>query len=246
VSFQEIKIPPSWAAQGDTYMYNLHINALVEHSAGEQVVDFDIENYDKNYFRRRLPDDVALSQYYNNMGVHYLKETEMPLAFQYFREALLLNPNAGYLWTNLGSLYRRGERMDQAETAFLHAIELSNEPAALSNIARLYGQIGKPELEQYYEAQVQIYRRKNPYYLYSLAEEVYAEKDFKKAIGLLRVAIRHRNDEEKFHGLMGLSWVQLGEFDKAEDSFSKAAVLALEPKNSSMYTSKLQLLSQRH
>ncbi|MEQ9568239.1 MAG: transglutaminase domain-containing protein, partial [Pseudomonadales bacterium] len=57
--YQEVEIPPSWTADGDTWRYNLHINALVKLPVGEQVVDFNLEDYDRDYKRRLLSDEDA-------------------------------------------------------------------------------------------------------------------------------------------------------------------------------------------
>jgi Flp pilus assembly protein TadD len=243
--FQEVDIPPAWEAQGETFLFNLHINAVADLPGDEQVIDFDMALFDLGYGHRRIRDEAALSQYHNNMGVYWLGLKQYPTALLHFREALELQPRSGVAWTNLGTLYRRSGFDEYAEASYLQAIDQSNTPAALSNLSRLYHELGEEELSEYYAGKVQLFRRRNPYYLFSLAEEAYADSEFSEAEVLLRNAIKKRPDEEEFHRLQGLTLLQLGEPDEAQKSFSKAAALVNDPESTKLYAHKLQLLSQR-
>jgi len=242
-SFQEVQVPPNWTMRGDTYMYNLHLNVLVNLPGNEQVIDFDIASYDAEYNRRLISDEAALAQYHNNMGVYWLNEGEMETAFQHIRVALELRPHTGYFWTNMGALYRRAGHLPEAEAAFLAAIDLNHEPTAMSNLARLYAQTGQPELASYYRGRVEIYRGKNPYYLFHQAEEAYALGDYPKAESLLRKALHYRKDEQEFYRLLGLSHLRQGEQAAAERRFRQAAELAKDPVERERYNQKLHLLA---
>ena len=241
--FQEVQVPPNWTMRGDTYMYNLHLNVLVNLPGNEQVIDFDMSSYDNEYNRRLISDDAALAQYHNNMGVHWLSEGEIETAFQHMRVALELRPHTGYFWTNLGTVYRRGGHLPEAEAAYLTAIDQGLEPTAMSNLARLYSQIGQPELADYYRSRVEIYRGKNPYYLFHLAEEAYAQAEYSRAESLLRKAIHYREDEQEFYRLLGLSHLQQGDKAAAERRFRQAAELAKDPVERQRINHKLHLLA---
>ena len=148
VHYQEVEIPPSWTAEGDTWRYNLHINALVKLPGAEQVVDFNLGDYDPALHRRVLTDEEAQVRYHNNMGVHWMTAGEHERAFLQFREALLLRPRTAHVWTNLGTLYRRGGDLAAAESSYLHAVELADDAAANSNLARLYAELGEQVLSK--------------------------------------------------------------------------------------------------
>jgi len=240
--YQEVQVPPTWAEQGDTWMFNLHINALVNLPGNEQVVDFNLSDYNKEYHRRELSDNEALARYHNNMGVHWMAENQPERAFMQFKRAIELRPSTGYFWTNLGTLLRRLNEFEAAESAYLAAIDNDQDQVAYSNLARLYGQQGQQALASYYLDQVKLFRTKNPYYLFHLAEEAYAVADYEEADRLLHKALRQHSKDHKIYRLLGLTHLQQGEFWLAEKRFRQAAELA-EGEDLERYNHKLELLA---
>ena len=245
VYYQEVDLPPSWSEQGGTFLYNLHINALVklQGGGGDQVVDFNMESFESKYERRRLPDAVAQAHYHNNMGVYFMNEGEMATAFQHYREALKLRPNTGYIWSNLGTLYRRAGYNREAETAYLAAIDFDSEQSALSNLSRLYSSEGEDELAGYYANRVKLYRSKNPYYQFYLAEQAYIGENYTQAETLLLAAIKGRKDEHRFYQLLGMTYLQMGNTDEAQKCIRQAYEMTDNPKQRQFYNYKLRLLA---
>jgi Flp pilus assembly protein TadD len=243
VSYQEVEVPPSWSAVGDTHYFSLHINVLVDLRRKQKIVDFDVQSRSDKLLGTIIGDDTAAAQYDNNMAVFYLTNGDLPRAFQYSRRAILERPNTGYFWANLGTILRRAGEPDQAERAYLAAIDLSREPTALSNLARLYRRQGNYQQAEVYALRAEQSRSHNPYYLYELAEVAYEKGDFAQANELLRSAIKKRRDEPEFHRLYGLTWAQLNRPDKAEHSFELAVRHATDPQRASLYEHKLRLLA---
>jgi Flp pilus assembly protein TadD len=243
VSYQEVEVPPSWGSQSGSWLYSKHINALVAMQDYDQVVDFNLDNFDNDYPRYRISDRAALARYHNNMGVHWMGQQDYPGAFLHFRAALQLEPETSFFWTNLGSLYRRAGELPLAEQAYLHAIAIDGEPAAMSNLARHYQQQGDFERARYYEEQVTEFRRHNPFYLYQLARQAYNAADYEEARELLQRAIRFNDQEDRFFQLLGLSHLQLGEVAAAERRFRQAAELADSEDDKARYQRKLDLLA---
>ena len=242
--FQEVKVPPAWSAEGDTHYFNLHINVLVDLPRKQQVVDFDTQVESGRWRHRVVGDKTAAAQYYNNMAIHYLTEGDLQQAFLHSRQAIDLRPNTAYFWSNLGTIFRRAGDFAAAEESYLVAIDMNGEPAAISNIARLYRQRGVLERAEYYEVLAENYRMQNPYYLFELAQIAYEEGDYPRVTELLESAIRKRRNEHQFHHLLGLTWARLGKAGKAEKSFQRAARLVQDPELESLYQHKLQLLAQ--
>lgn len=245
VVFQEVEVPPTWSEQGESWLYNLHINAVVDIPGGQQVVDFSLENYSSEYRRWPLGDAEALARYHSNMGVHWMSEGDTRQAFLHLKRSLELSDQWGFVWSNLGTLYRRGGDLEAAEAAYLKAVALDNEPSANSNLARLYRQLEQPELAAYYKNRVQMFRRKNPYYLFHLAEEAYARADYGEAATLLRTAIRRDDKEHQFHNLLGLVYTRSGDLGAARRSFGRALALA-QGQEKERYNHKLELLAGVH
>lgn len=240
--FQEVEVPPTWAAQGDTWLLNLHINAVIDLPGYEQVVDFNLNDYSRNLHRRELSDREALARYHNNMGVHWLSEGDNERAFMQFKRAIQLRPGTGYFYTNLGTLFRRLGRQTAAESAYLIAIQIDDEPVASSNLARLYDARGDSELARYYRERVELFRTRNPYYLFHLAEEAYARAEYEEAEDLLLGALRQNPRDHEIYRLLGLTHLQLGDNWLAEKRFRQAAELA-EGEALERYNHKLELLA---
>ncbi|MEP5765770.1 MAG: transglutaminase domain-containing protein [Halieaceae bacterium] len=246
-SYQEVKVPPTWSAIGDTHYYYLHINSIVDYASGAQVViDFDTRTDLSRGRSQHVGDHTAAAQYYNNMAVYYLAEADYQLAFLHARRAIELRPNTGYFWSNLGTIFKRAGELNYAEQAYLAAIDLSGEPAAVSNLARLYRLQGKDQLAAVYAEQAESFRARNPYYLFEMAEQAYEAGDYTEANRLLRSAVRKRDDEHEFYHLLGLTWAQLGDADKAQASFSQALHHASNPDRISLYQHKMQILEADH
>jgi Flp pilus assembly protein TadD len=243
--FQEVDIPPSWSVDGSTYMNNKHLNIVVKLTGRNQIIDFDMSSFDLEYYHHSISDQAALAQFHNNLGVYWLGEEDLGRSFLHFRKALNLEGQKGYFWTNLGTLYRRAGFPYRAEAAFLYAVDVDDEATAQSNLARLYDELNEPELSAYYVTQVELFRRKNPYYLYDLAQKAYAQRDYEEVKQLMLVATRRRNDEHTFHRLLGLGYVQTGQLRKAKAQFIRAASLATNDTQREHYNHKLELLAAR-
>jgi len=243
--FQEVRVPASWSEMDGTHYFSLHINVLVDLPANRQVVDFDTRTDNFRQRARIVEDGTAAAQYYNNMAVHHMVGGDLPAAFLHSRKAIGLRPNTGYFWANMGTILKRAGEPTLAEEAYLVAIDLSGEPAAASNLARLYESLGRMDLAAKYAEMAEGFRMENPYYLYGLAESAYAREDYEEAGRLLVSAIRKRNNEHRFYRLQGLTWTRLGEMSKAKRSFRKAARLSTDPQMISLYNHKLELLARR-
>jgi Flp pilus assembly protein TadD len=245
VEFQEVDVPASWDRRGDSHLFNRHINARVRLPfKGEQAVDFAMSEFDVEYTRRRISDDYAKAQYHNNMAIYWLDQKQLKPAYLNLREAINLYPRAAYFWTNMGTLHRRAGDPMRAEAAWLEAIEIADEPSAISNLARLYQQQGRQQLAKQYADAAESYRRKNPYYVYELGEKAYQRGDYHEAVSWLKRAVRLREDEHEFHRLLGLSYLHLGDIATALRSFDSAEQSAESDVDREHYNQKQRLLAQ--
>lgn len=243
--YQEVDVPTSWEEQGNSWLYNKHVNAVVDLAGTNVMVDFAVDVVETDHRRRVLRDREAQARYHSNMGVHYLSAGNYDQSFRHLRQALLLEPRTGFFWTNLGALYRRLKVFDAAEESFLIAVRRSSEPAAISSLARLYDDIGQYELAQIYEDKAQLFRRKNPYYLIALAQQSFDDGDYSAAARQARLAVNRKKDEPRFHSLLGLSYLKLGDVGAAQKQFSRAAELTEDEHERAVYNRKLDLLGNR-
>lgn len=243
VYFQEMRVPDNWERQGETFMYNRHVNARVNLDGhGTYVVDFNLTRVRNDFQQQRITDKAALSQYYNNMGVYWMMAERYDLSYLHLQKAISLSDEEAYFWTNLGALYNRVGDDPRSEAAWLHALEIKTDLSAASNLARYYRRVGNTELEDYFQDQVRRFRQRNPYYLYEIAEAAYYAGEYQESISVLGKAIRMRGNEEQFYRLLGLNYVKTGDTGRASKAIAKAQQYAVSEQAKHTYNQKLRLL----
>jgi Flp pilus assembly protein TadD len=242
--FQEVKTPTTWDERGRLYISSRHINVLLKYRhADDQVVDFDIANFDQEYPHRQISDEAAMAQYHNNMAIHWLLEEDARKALAHQRLALELTPREYYMWTNLGVIYANFGYPDYAEAAYLTALSYNDDDMlATSNLASLYEAHGKAKLAASYRQRAEASMRRNPFYLYARAEQFYADGRYRQARKELERAIRTRRGDHRFHHLLALTELSLGEPERAQRNFQLARTFAQEPEDQARYNRKLDLL----
>jgi Flp pilus assembly protein TadD len=244
VYFQEVDIPPDWSMQGDIYVLSRHMNVYVDLGYhGEHIVDFNIDDFRSTYDRTKVSDERALAHFYSNRGVERFQAGDKVEAFLFFRQAIEFDQSFAPAWNNLGILYSRNGHRDFAEASFLQALEVQRGGLLpMSNLAGLYEEKGDPERAEYYRDRVSYHRSRNPYYQYFLAREAFQERNYDEAISYLQRAIRQKEWEDSFYFLLGLSYLQIGEEEKARRWLAKAEEVAEGDALKRNYHNKLELL----
>lgn len=243
--FQEVDIPPDWTYANDTYVLNLHINIHVEIGMhGEQVVDFNIADFDADYEMRIISDERAMAHFFNNLGAELMQEDRLTEAFMAFRRAIGENDRRfSAAWTNLGTLYNRHGHAYHAEAAYLQALEADvSDLIAMSNLTALYERRGDRQRAAHYRARVESHRKHNPYYRYRLAREALAAGDPDSAIGHLRYASRELKNEDRFCALLAVAYLQKGDKEKSQRWMGRAVELASTDALRRVYSSKIERL----
>ena len=244
MSYQEVDIPPDWSLENDTFVLNRHLNVRVDlNTAHPQVVDFNIEDFRSSYERRVVSDERALAHFYNNRGIDRLQVGDPVGAFRRLRHAIEMDRGFAPAWNNLGALYSRQGYPDWAEASYLQVLKIApREFVAMSNLARLYADENKPRAAEHYREQVRYHRLRNPYYRYQLARTAFLERDYETAIEHLKYAVRRKDREDSFYFLMGLSYLQIGQEDKARQWLTRAEEVAGSEALKRNYRSKIELL----
>ncbi len=234
--YNEVTIPPSWDMVSDNSMvFYKHINVVVDFGDdGHEVVDLSVDNYEYHYPQKRLSEQEAAAQHYNNRGAELLNKGQNSEAMRYFRRALYLNPQAGHIWGNLGTLFRRLGQRDEAETAYRQALHLdNNDQVAISNLGRLYREQGNIEKARALEQVANNFRKKNPFWHYTRAKSEYESGDYGKALEAIKQAISLQKDEYRFYRFASLIYFRLGKRELAADYADKAARLKIKSNSNS-------------
>jgi Flp pilus assembly protein TadD len=247
VHFQEVDVPPDWSLSGGLMIQNRHMNTRVDvRGRGEQVVDFNMDDFRASYARRVISDERARAHYYSNVGVERMEAGEPVLALLNFRRAIAADPQFVPAWINLGALYQRARQLDWAEAAWGHALDLApRELVALSNLERLYRAEGRLLEADGLRGRIEQHRQQNPYYRYQLAEAAFAASNYGDAIAHLRFAISRKKNEDRFYALLGLAYLRRGDNTSAQRWMARAEAVAGDETLKDSYHSKLELLRQR-
>ncbi len=185
---------------------------------------------------------MALAEFYNNHGVEALLAADYGKAFQYFQGALTATQEVGHLWVNLGVLYSHANQPSYAQWAFQQA--LSVEPAntsAMVNLSRVYKSQQRVAEAKALQGKAMAERRKNPYYLYALAQHAYKVREYSKAQTQVQEAIAKRQDHH-FYYLLGLSLWHQDRLDMAREAFIVAKQLSNSQKDRRRYGEKISAL----
>jgi tetratricopeptide (TPR) repeat protein len=233
-NYQEILRRPEWSTSEDTVLLIKHINVVVKSPDYIYVVDVSGIRFNPNTRRRVITDTYAKALYLNNIGAKALLENELPTAYAYLASAIDTEPRMTDHWVNMGVVFGRTDQLDDAEMAFLRALEIdSSEYSAMSNLYEVY--IAQEDLEsaENLQAKVERHRLNNPYYLLKLSDEALEQARFEESIRLLQRAIRKKKNDHVLHFALAKTQYLSGEIAAAEGSLVRARELA--PENMLVY-----------
>lgn len=228
--YNEVTIPPSWEMIDDNSMaLYQHINAAVEFGDGDiQVVDLSVDVYDYSYPQSAISDQRAAAQHYNNRAIEQLNKDDTAEAYRYLRRALFLDPNAGHIWGNLGTVFRRDGHQKEAELAYRQALALNaKDQVAINNLGRLYRETGKNDKAEALEQQSLTFRRQNPFWHYGRARQEYEQGNFNAALRAIDRAIALNDQQYRFFQFQAIIHKRLGDIESAQRSARRAAKLKL-------------------
>jgi Flp pilus assembly protein TadD len=195
------------------------------------------------YPRKTVKDRTAFALFYNNRAVEAMRAGDLRGALANFKQAIEKDPNVPSTWVNLGALYSRQQQYDLARISYERALDVQpRDKSALTNLARLYDQLGNTELAATYRARIHRYEEQNPYYHYALAERAFADEQWGVARNEIKRAIDLKRDDHRFFFLQSLIHYKLGDMVGARTSLVTAEELSDEDAVKQRYASKLAAL----
>ena len=225
--YQEVEIPPKWSSSNNTVIVSMHVNVVLEGRHDEWVVDISGENLSASRKIRRISDEEALAQHYNNLGADALIENDLGKAHAYYVKAIEIAPALPYLWSNLGVVFNHNGQTEDARQAYLAALTIDpGHSTSANNLFLIYKKEGNIEAAQRLQAQVDRHRRKNPYYLYFLSTQAADEGNYEESTSILEKAISLNEDEYRFHYELARLQVLKGDLKAAQASLERAQQLA--------------------
>lgn len=221
--FQDVPVLPNWRLDGDAFVVERHVNAVVRAAGDEYVVDFRPPAAVAVTRTRRITDSNATAQYFGNLGVERFSAGDLSGAYALFRRGLEADPGAASLWVNLGVVFGRNSQLDEAAAAYAQALRLEKDNlSALSNLAGLETSRGNAEHAAALRDRVAAYRAANPYYQYWLGEGRLRAGDPRGALAAYREAVRLMPGEADFHFAAARAAQALGRAAEAQQSLARA------------------------
>lgn len=223
--FNDVAIPPVWDFQGtQSYILFKHMNSVVRLPAGKKkVVDINRDQYKHHYRQRLLTDNQAKAHYFNNQGVNFMLNGNLSEAFNYFRKGLDIAPESSFVWSSLGTLYRRAGLLRESELAYLQGLSQdSKSTVVLNNLGYLYGAMGNQDLANFYRKKVETARKSNPHYRYAVAKNAFVKKNLSKAHREITIALERESNEHTFWYLAARISAGLSRNREAEQYLQKA------------------------
>lgn len=228
----EVILSPTWDMRAtDTYLLMRHVNAKVflprpnksfirvigTADVSDIVVDLEMRRYRPHYKQRVIDKDLVAAQFYSNRGMELAAEGNARAGFLYLRKALLMSQEPSYIWSNLGSFYRRQKLLPEAEAIYLHGLSINpRDYTIMHNLAGVHKELGKVEQSEYYQKRVRQYRSANPYFMFKRAQEALEKSDLDGALVMIKRAIKKEGSEARFYRLAADIYDQLGDKENAQ------------------------------
>ncbi len=191
-SYREVLQAPEWNRHGDVMVWSRHVGAHVDvRRHGTFHVDFAGQAEAGSGFGRRIRDDLARAQHFNNLGAAALLRDASDEGIRAFRRSLSIEPSLSYVWSNLGLALRRRERKAEAEWALRHAVSLDRfHFPALYALENFYRHYGDEALATAFAGLAENAKWEHPFRQYQLGVNALANKDARAAVNHLQAAAR--------------------------------------------------------
>lgn len=242
---QEIPRTLSWYSEGDTVYFSNHVNVGVRIGMHRYSLDVASDRVLSRDPPEKIDDRRLLAIYYSNRAANLLAADRVAEADAHIRAALRSDDRYATAWSNAGVVRWREARADEAEQAFLHALELDPaHDASLVNLASLYGIRGDRARQAEYNRRIERSRLRNPFHSFMLALDAEKRGDYAGAAAHYRRAIRLYEGEHRFHFGLARAYLHLGDADKAGKALRRAQDIS-SGATRDLYQAKLDQLRRR-
>jgi len=246
--FQAVDVPREWIDEVDYYVVPTHVNVIVEGSnSGRDLIVEITDTYsaqDSRMWESEIISDVQVeAEYYNNIAIESLQQNKMPLAMSYLLKSIETYPKVGFVWSNLGVMYKKHGFFKEAEEAYNKALKYDKKNlSVLTNLYAFYTELGRTAEAKKLSKKVAKYSKKNPYYLAKIARSDIGVGRYKQAESLLNKAIKINPDEPKFYLEKALIFFKLGDYRKSIAQVEIAKSFALDEVDEKRYDNKLDYI----
>lgn len=190
-----------------------------------QLSTYDFLPYAPKAYRDFQPigDLTAMAHFYNNLGAEALMAGELEVAEKNLRIAIALAPDFEKAVNNLGVIYLRRGRIDEARALYERGLEANPlSVPQLTNLARVYQVQGETAKAGALLAELDEVNLTNPFYFVYRGEAALAEGDLGTALSYMRDALRADSEVPEVHVGLTKVYMALGQIDKARHHVQRA------------------------
>jgi len=160
------------------------------------------------------------------IGEVYFELDNFDRAIEYFKKATEINPSSIPAWFQLAKSYEEKQDFQQSIDSYAKVVEINPDNVlGYYNLARIYAADAKiNEAIRNYEECLD----KDPSFeeaSMALASFCWASKEYEKAISYLQEALRYNSESSRIFRLIGDVYEDLGELEKAKNSWEIASKL---------------------
>lgn len=225
VYFLLVEDVETYRKEGDLVVISDHI--AVGYEVGPQnTLLFDFSEFgEQDHDRvRRVEDETAIAMYYSNRGAEALQRGALEEALQWLESAVLLDPEWGNGWVNLGVALRRSGDLVEAEKNYRQALEVDpGSVSAYQNLVAMLRSSGQHEEAEVYErAMREAPRTRNPYTYLALGDISYNRGRRQEARRLYRRALALSQGNPEILAALGHLALAEGDLPEARRLLRKA------------------------
>ena len=226
--YREVLQAPEWQRHGGVAVRSHHIGAHGDiQRYGTFHADFAGQAASGIGWGRRISDDRARAQHFNNLGAIAFIEGDVDLAIRRYRRALRLEPSLPYVWSNLGLAHSRQDDLPKAEWALREAVRLdAHHYPALEGLRDYYERAGHPALAAAYRQRAADAQWQNPFARYDAGVAALNAGEYAKAIVHLESATESLSDQVIVFIHLGRAYFLAERLRKSRQALTRAGELA--------------------
>ncbi len=229
---REQRLNPFYVEVEDYQRWNYKDGVVVSrgHIVAGMTIDGDLSTFDFLPYRAKayrdfkpIDDLTAMAHFYNNLGAEALMEGDVASAEPHLRIATALAPDFEKAVNNLGIIYLRQGRLDDAARLYSRGLEL--HPASvpiMSNLARTYQELGELDRAKVLLDELEQVNETNPFFFVYRGEQALAEGDPGTALEYMRRALRTDSEVPEVHVGLAKVFVATGSLDRARHHLQRA------------------------
>ncbi len=209
---------------GDLMVVSGHVSGGYDTGGGKvKILDFT-PRAQPGYRRvHRLPDVTAIALYYSNRGAEMIRVGRGNEALSWLRQAVVIDPELGGAWVNLGVGLRRAGDMAGAEAAYRKALEVDPSAAsAYSNLAGLLRSRGRDAEAGELLSLATRADSRNPFSYISLGDLALSHGRLEEARRFYQKALRLNRDDAEAYAALGMVALAGGDRGEAQRWLRKA------------------------